>query len=124
MSKIPVGETISRAYGFTFSNILSVIGIIWFPYAILVALTVGLVVLTVPDLPRMIAQHEFDPAQAIRVVRIGGVVWLAALIVSAMVTVGLQRKALDLHPGPVYFYFSLGAPVWRMIGALFFASVI
>jgi hypothetical protein len=39
------------------------------------------------------------------------------LLVYAMVGVGLMRKALGQHPEPVYFFFSLGEQVWRMIGA-------
>jgi len=38
MSKIPVFGTIGRAYGFTFGNLATIIGLIWLPMAILVAL--------------------------------------------------------------------------------------
>ena len=41
-----------------------------------------------------------------------------------MITVGLQRKALGREPRPVYFYFSLGAPVWRMAASLFVAGLV
>ncbi|HEY5047850.1 MAG TPA: hypothetical protein VII49_07535, partial [Rhizomicrobium sp.] len=66
MRKIPVGETISRSYGFAFSNILSIFGIAWVPYAILAAIAVGLVLLIAPDLPRMLLQGDFDPMQFMR----------------------------------------------------------
>jgi hypothetical protein len=39
------------------------------------------------------------------------------LLVSSMVTVGVLRKALGQHPGPVFFFFSLGSQVWRLIGS-------
>jgi hypothetical protein len=45
-------------------------------------------------------------------------------ITDSMIAVGIQRKALGLHPQPVWFYFSLGAPVWRMTGALFLAGIV
>ncbi|MEI9886357.1 MAG: hypothetical protein WDN08_07605 [Rhizomicrobium sp.] len=32
-------------------------------------------------------------------------------IVQAMVNVGLMRKALGQHPGPVFIFFSLGSQV-------------
>ncbi len=38
-----------------------------------------------------------------------------------MVTVSLQKKALGNMPAPTFCYFSMGAPVWRMIGATFLA---
>jgi hypothetical protein len=41
-----------------------------------------------------------------------------------MIQVGLLRKALGLHPGPVFIYFSLGSEVWRMIGAMLLLFVI
>jgi len=41
-----------------------------------------------------------------------------------MVTVGVQRKALGKHPRPVYFFFSLGAGVWRMAAAFFLAGLV
>ncbi|MEJ0044147.1 MAG: hypothetical protein WDM81_18895 [Rhizomicrobium sp.] len=34
-----------------------------------------------------------------------------------MVTVGLMRKALGQHPGPVFIFFSLGGQVWKLIGS-------
>jgi hypothetical protein len=41
-----------------------------------------------------------------------------------MVTVDLQRKAMGTHTGRPWVFFSLGAPVWRMAGALFLAGVV
>ena len=32
MAKIPVEKTVSETYGFLFRNILSIVGIVWFPY--------------------------------------------------------------------------------------------
>ena len=34
MAKIPVAKTISYAYGFTFRNFLTVLGLAWFPLLI------------------------------------------------------------------------------------------
>jgi hypothetical protein len=124
MNKIPVGETISRAYSFAFSDLLSIFGVMWFPYLLFFAICAGLVLLAVPELPRMISQQQFDPMAFVGLVRIGGLIGLMAFIVGAMVTVGVQRKAQGLHPGAVYFYFSLGAPVWRMLGAFFLAVLL
>ena len=34
MNKLPVGKTISDAYGFTFSHLGTIIGLIWFPMVV------------------------------------------------------------------------------------------
>jgi hypothetical protein len=48
----------------------------------------------------------------------------AGLVAIAMVNVGVIRKALGKHPGPVFFFFSLGSQVWRMIGAYLLLMVL
>jgi hypothetical protein len=53
-----------------------------------------------------------------------GLLGLLSFIVTCMVTVAIQRKALGRHPGPVFTYFSLGTPVWRMAGSWFLAGLL
>lgn len=124
MSKMAVGETISRAYGFVFSNLLSIFGIAWLPYLILAAIAVGLVMLLAPELPGTLMRGQFDPFLAIHASRVFGLLGILSFIVTCMVTVEIQRKALGRHPEPIFVYFSLGAPVWRMAGALFLAWLV
>jgi hypothetical protein len=124
MNKIPVGDTISRTYGFAFSNILSIFGIAWLPYVVLTAIAVGLVFLLAPDLPRMFMHGQFDPDMFMHIGHIFGLLGLLSFLAACMVTVGIQRKALGLHPGPVFVYFSLGVPVWRLAGAWFLAWLV
>ena len=69
-------------------------------------------------------QGQFDPFVLAHVARIFGLLALLSLIVTCMVTVGIQRKALGRHPNPVFIFFSLGAPVWRMAGAFFLAGLV
>jgi len=124
MNKIPVGETISGAYHFAFAEILSVVGVFWLPYLLLAAIVAAAVHFLAPDLPNQMMHGPWDLSLAMSLQRIWGIVFLFALIASAMVTVGLQRKALGLYSGPVFFYFSLGAPVWLMIGAFILAILV
>jgi hypothetical protein len=124
MNKIPVGETISGAYSFAFTKILSVLGVFWLPYLLFVAIVAAAVHFLAPDLPNQILHGPYDFSLAMSFRRISGIVFLFGIIASAMVTVGLQRKALGLHPGPVFFYFSLGAPVWLLIGAFILAILV
>jgi hypothetical protein len=122
--KIPVGRTIEGAYGFAFSNFLSVLGTAWFPYVALVLFIVGSAVLLVPGIASSLPHETFNPSNVAGLIGLGLLAALAFLVVVSMVNVGILRKALGLHPSPVFFYFSLGAPVWRMIGALFLAGLV
>ncbi|HEY1614447.1 MAG TPA: hypothetical protein VGF97_12225 [Rhizomicrobium sp.] len=123
-ARIPVGRTISDAYTFGFARFLSVLGIVWFPYACLAALAMGAFYLLAPGVPRLLLQGDFDFSMLAGLRRVGLVLWLAGLVVSAMVAVGLQRRALGEMTGPVFIWFSLAAPVWRMVAAFFLAWVI
>jgi len=123
MNKIAVGATISGAYEFAFAGFLSVLGTVWFPFAILFIFDAGAVFLIAPDLPREIMHGQFDPSVLFGLRRVQGIVWLLGLVIRSMVTVGLQERALGRAHGPTFFYFSLGVPVWRMIGAMFLAIV-
>ena len=122
--KVPVERTITEAYRFGFTRILSVLGTVWLPYLILALLIVGLVFLVSPDLPRLMMANDLDTPALMSLGRLAVLVGILGFIVSAMVSVGLQRLALGLEPRPVYFFFSLGAPVWRMTGALFLAMLV
>jgi hypothetical protein len=124
MRKIPVGDTISKAYGFAFSNFFSIFGIAWLPYVTVGIIAVGLVFLVAPDLPRELMQGDFDSFAMLRVARIFSLLVVLLFIAGCMVIVGIQRKALGRHPGHVFVYFSLGAPVWRMAAAFFLAWLV
>ncbi len=122
--KIPVERSIADGYGFAFRNFLSILGTIWLPYLVLVLVSLGLVWLIAPNLPGMIAMQELDTPSMMSLARLAVLVGVLAFVTGCMVTVGVQRKALGLHPRPVWFYFSLGTPVWRMAGALFLAGIV
>jgi hypothetical protein len=121
MNKIPVGETISGAYGFAFAGFLSVLGTVWLPYLAFLAFSAGVIFLIAPDLPGHIMHGEFDVPTFYSIWRVAGLIWLASLVARAMVTVGLQQRALGLTQGPTFFFFSLGARVWLMLATEFLA---
>jgi hypothetical protein len=80
--------------------------------------------LSAPELPQALMRGDFDPMMFMRVAHVFGLIGLLSIIVLCMVTVGIQNKALGKHPGPVFFYFSLGAPVWRLLGTWFLAWLV
>jgi hypothetical protein len=124
MNKIPVGETVSNAYSFTFAGILSVIGVFWFPYLLYGLIIGGSIYLFSPDLPHQIVNGPYDVSLWLNLRRVSGIIFLFGIVTAAMVTVGLQQKAQGIRKGPVFFYFSLGSAVWRMIGAMFLGIVL
>lgn len=133
--KIPFENTIAGAYRFAFTNILSILGVAWFPFLLFAALIGGLAYLWLPGVPALIAavasgKPPFSNAQFLSI--IGPLVatefgfLIVYFVVIAMVNVGVMRKALGLQEGPVFVYFSLGGDVWRLIGAyllLFFLGI-
>jgi hypothetical protein len=123
MHKIPVGETISGAYGFAFAGFLTVLGTVWFPYLLLLAIDGGAIYLIAPDLPAQVMHGNIDTSFIYSLHRVRGIFTLASFIISAMISVGLQQRAQGLVQGPTFFFFSLGASVWRMLGAYFLAFV-
>ncbi|HTQ14085.1 MAG TPA: hypothetical protein VMH86_09435 [Rhizomicrobium sp.] len=128
--KMPVGDTLEGAFGFAFKSFPSVVGVVWFPYLLAGAIVGGAVYLLHPDVNAFVAslQQGKDPAAALEAFRkfgnLLGLYSLVFVIAGAMVRVGLMRKALGLHPGPIFIYFSFGAPVWRMIGASILLGII
>lgn len=123
-ARIPVDRAIADGYGFGFRHFLAVLGIAWMPYLVFALIAVALVWLLAPGLPAMIVRQEIDIPVIMGLGRIAVLIAILAFITGAMVTVGVQRKALGLMPRPVWFWFSLGAPVWRMTGAMFVAGVV
>ena len=128
--KIPFERTIASAYRFAFTNVLSIIGIGWFPFLLVAALGAGLVFLLTPSLHDLWLQDgkTLDIARLMtRIVPLVGaglLLGVALFVAQAMVTVGLMRKALGRHPGPVFIFFSLGGQVWRLIGANILAMLL
>jgi hypothetical protein len=125
--KIPVGKTLEAAFTFVFRNFLSIFGIFWFPMLVAVVLVGGVLVKIVMGIHH-IPDLTNDP-QAFAVLLpelIGFGLWcmVVFIVTGAMIQVGLLRKALGLHPSPVFIFYSLGGDVWRMIGALFLLILI
>jgi hypothetical protein len=110
MNKLPVGKTISDAYGFTFSHLGTIIGLIWFPMVLSTLLNF---------LPELAGNYSDGSSN---VVGSGAVenlaVLLLTLLLSAVMYVAVARQALGLRQGPAMFHFALGQPEFRVYGAL------
>lgn len=122
MKKIPLEETLIAAYRFLFTNIISIIGTAWLPLVALIAIQLGLLYAFVPhawlhgQFPDF-KTHEEMMVTLLPIFRLSPILTFVALIVAAMIMVGLMQRSLGLKQGMTFAYFSLGAPVWRMLGA-------
>lgn len=125
MKKIPLEQTIIDAYKFFFQNIISIIGTIWFPVVVFVAVLAAMLINIVPH--EWLTGHFVAPPnpEAFVLSRLGlifaaeAVIMPLGLVISAMIRVGILRLAVDDNHGLTLFWFSLGAKVWRMVGAMF-----
>src|ERR1700733_374539 len=128
MKKIPVGDTVSRAYAFGFERFLSVLGVTWFPYLLMAAVCGGLSYLAAPELFQQLFHGHIDQTLVLAnlphleaAATFDGILFFFA---SCMVQVGLLRLALGIRPRPAFIFFSLGSEVWMMVGALIFAALV
>ncbi|MGC9954176.1 MAG: hypothetical protein ABSD21_07850 [Rhizomicrobium sp.] len=125
MKKIPLGSTLVGAYRFLVTNIVSIVGTVWFPIVFFSALCAGLVYLAVPHdwLSGNLAhlKHLKSPVEIIAlllpILRVYPAILFLILLMTAMVFTGLMRHALGQKTTTTFIYFSLGAQVWRMLGA-------
>jgi len=115
MTKIPVGKTIAFAYGFAFGDFLTVLGIVWLPLGLALVLSYFAMTQGWNNVGGMMQAGDFGAAQgAMRSLVLFGA---AVLILQSVATVGVTTQALGLRNGSPIVYFSLGAPVWRLVGA-------
>jgi len=119
MNKLPVGQTITDAYGFTFTQLGTIIGLIWFPTVVSTLLSF------LPQFAGAYASAE-AASDADTFARLA--VSLLMTLLSAIAYVAVARQALGLRQGPAVFHFALGMPEFRVYGGLlilyFFMAVL
>ncbi|HEY5337577.1 MAG TPA: hypothetical protein VIJ85_05190 [Rhizomicrobium sp.] len=113
MGKIPVGETVAHAYGFAFRHFVKLLGVTWAP--LVVAIALGLMV-TPGFFGNHLSPTDHD-AIARQTLKLFPFLFVVSLVIRAMIATGVTELALGQHTGPSFVYFSLGAAVWRFIGA-------
>ncbi|HVP83260.1 MAG TPA: hypothetical protein VMS78_00940 [Rhizomicrobium sp.] len=114
MDKIPVGQTVARAYSFAFKDFLKIIGVMWLPFAIMMA---GTLVLATQINVFTAAITTKNYAAVTQVVQVLLPAYVVFAILVVMQFVGLTELALGNRTGSPYFFFTLGKPLWRLIGA-------
>jgi len=114
MTKIPVGATIARAYRFAFVDFFRILGVMW-PAMLLMWLPSLLMQQQMTSLSAQMAAQDYSGVRQMWPFFL--LFYLVAFILIFMQVIGIAQLALDRHKGPVWFYFSFGKPVWRLIGS-------
>lgn len=110
INKLPVGRTIIDAYGFTFGQLGTIIGLIWFPMVISALLSF------LPEIAG--ATGEAGTPNAGTSAIEGLALMLLSFLLLAIMFAAVTRQALGLRQGPATFHFALGQPEFRVYGAL------
>ncbi len=113
MEKIRVGETIAHAYGFAFREFPKLLGIVWAPLAVSIA--VGLMMT-----PGFFGNH-IDPKDQDAIARYSmqmlPLSLLILLPIRAMIAAGVTEQALGMRKGATFVYFSVGSAIWRFLAS-------
>lgn len=122
MTKIPVGKTIAYAYGFTFGNFLTVLGLSWAPLAVMAVVAFFALPAYFTGMAAIVTTG--DPSAFFAASGLMFLLFVAAFAGFIMIYVAIARQALGLRTGPAFFYFSLDAAFWRLLLAYLVAIVI
>lgn len=123
MQKIPVGATIAQAYRFAFGDFIRILGVMW-PAMLLMWLPSLLMRQRMMTLSLQMAARDYSSLRELW--PLIALLYLTAFVLIFMQVIGIAQLALERHKGPAWFYFSLGKPVWRLIGSflLLFVALI
>ena len=134
MQKIPVFQTVGRAYGFAFGRYLSILSVVWLPLLILLVLGYFLVLPRFPEMLRIfsqIAQHPNDNAANTELLtqfnRSAAYLQLFNLVELAFGVVmlsGITKEALALRTGSRFYYLQFGSSELYVLVAVILMVVI
>jgi len=119
---MPVISTVAAAYGFAFRRYLTVLGIVWLPLAILVAIVYLFMTQIGPDYlalmhQAMISPKDIDPATASDISRWVLPFDVIVLVLFIMMRVGITKEVLGMRTGPRFLYVSFGGAEFRLLAA-------
>ena len=120
MAKIPVGATIAHAYRFAFGNFIGVLRVAWAAASLQAALSI-LVMRQMGGLMQAILAHDASAVSQFGPLLL---LYLLSMFLLFVQITAVMELALGKLPRQQIFYFPVGKPVWRMIGAFLFALIV
>lgn len=121
MKKIPVGATIAQAFGFVVRNVLNILGIMIIPMVVMWIPSFAMRPQLTAISARMAARDYSGMAHLWAILL---PFYVVGFVLMAMQFIGIAELALDTKKAPRWFYFSLGAPVWRLAGSFLFLILV
>jgi len=115
MKKIPVGPTIAHAYRFAFGQFPSILKLMWLPFlgTCLCSLILGS---QTEAITRGFATHDFSAMTMSRPLFL--LLYVISLLMAFIQMTAIYQLALDRPEArKKFYYFSLAAPLWRLISA-------
>jgi hypothetical protein len=116
MTKIPVGQVVRQAYAFAFTEIGTVIGLIWIPAAVQAAANFFILRAYYPALADAIDSGTV-PGGAVALLPF--LLIAISLLAFAMIGVAIARQVLGQHPGDVVAHIAFGAAELKVFGNFF-----
>lgn len=116
MNKLPVVRTIRDAYGFTFTHLGTIIGLIWIPMVVMTLLSF------LPALAPIDTSAESFAVGTRQAELLA--IWILTVLLYAMIYTAVTRQALGLRTGPAHYHFALGQPEFRVFGAVLLVGLI
>jgi len=114
VAKIPVAQTLEHAYGFTFGRFLTVIGLTWVSFLIL---AIGCYFLLPPYFTAIQTMIQTrNPAALGAALGVIPLLVLLTFLCFNMIYVAIARQSLGSRTGTAWFYFSLDAAFWKLLG--------
>lgn len=119
MKKLPVGEAIRFAYNFTFSQLGTIIGLVWIPLVVIAVLQflpygMGDAVLSREDNPAAYGSAQLRAILFMFVI----------VLMYACIFVSVTQQALGLRKGGAIYHFAMGRTELRMWGTLLLLGAI
>jgi len=120
MNKIAVSSTLSASYRFVLENYLRMLGIVWFPMALLFALMFWKFVPAMAAMPAPGA----DPAAAFSVLGQVLLFELAAFLIVPLMACGITKLVLGRELRWPFFYVAIDGDYWRLLLSYFLVGLI
>ena len=122
MRKISVGQTLSAAYSFTINNYLRILGVTWFPTAVLFAFMFWQFVPFMADMVPGTAAN--DPQTMMASLSHVFLFELVSFFVVVLICAGVTKLALGRDLKWPFFYVALDGDYWRLVLSFFLAALI